>query len=53
MRISLILFRSTGCTLRDRMFGFPKKKSNEVTELLERIEVVRRGVPEELVDCNN
>lgn len=49
MRISLILFRSTGCTLRDRMFGFPKKKSNEVTELLERIEVVRRGVPEELV----
>lgn len=31
------------------MFGFPKKKFNEVTELLDRIEVVRRGVPGELV----
>ena len=31
------------------MFGFPKKKFNEVTELLDRIEVVRRGVPGELI----
>ena len=31
------------------MVGFPKKKFNEVTELLDRIEVVRRGVPGELI----
>lgn len=31
------------------MFGFPKKKFNEVTELLDKIEVVRRGVPGELI----